>query len=313
MIHPCLTDKRDCTKCPLKNMEADRLCERMLATIKRVSASMLNDFDNEERYIIISDTIEGVKASADKYAEKRIEKVEHYVTKILANKRADYFRKISKKISNFKRQDIKNLDLLLEHIRANNIQAAYIYEDWLNKDTRYFINNYITLDNSDLEIKSLTDCLIRDFNTVLDETGFYKSEIFEIDIPIDILVIIKKENKTKLNTRKINKWLLTSIYPSLSDDWAGTITEVPFDDSHDNIAIEPLIENQITTDQILSKLKCLVTEDDDFCARLFLYWYSGLKQGLNQDEMAKNLGLKPNTFNQKLKRCKKTIQQHFQE
>ncbi|NPA16000.1 MAG: sigma-70 family RNA polymerase sigma factor [Deferribacteres bacterium] len=72
--------------------------------------------------------------------------------------------------------------------------------------------------------------------------------------------------------------------------------------------IEKLAEEEIreTAEAIIDFLKKESDLGDD-CAELLLYFYRWLKVGLSQKEMAQSMGLKPNTFNQRLKRCKERI------
>lgn len=49
----------------------------------------------------------------------------------------------------------------------------------------------------------------------------------------------------------------------------------------------------------------------DRCAEIILTWYFSLQEGLSQKEMAEQLNMKPNTFNQELSRCKDEITKLF--
>ena len=57
------------------------------------------------------------------------------------------------------------------------------------------------------------------------------------------------------------------------------------------------------TQELLERLR----QQDHPCAELVIYWYEKLCEGWNLKEMAESMGLKPNTFNQKLKRCFKFL------
>lgn len=65
-------------------------------------------------------------------------------------------------------------------------------------------------------------------------------------------------------------------------------------------------EIQETAQHIIMILKEMAREGEE-CAEFILLFYRGLKRGLSQKEMAKELGLKPNTFNQRLKRCRERL------
>ncbi|MBF0120738.1 MAG: hypothetical protein HQK79_18065 [Desulfobacterales bacterium] len=57
----------------------------------------------------------------------------------------------------------------------------------------------------------------------------------------------------------------------------------------------------------------LINDDHTGCCKLFIKIYNWFKEGLLQKDMATQMGLKDNTFNQRLSRCRVKIQQLLKE
>lgn len=339
MKHPCLDTSAVCDKqCIfLEKTDQKSLCVVMLKTLRRVGYNMLASLDEEEKDDILSDTIEGIKKSIAKDEKKKFEKFAHYVTKALSFKRADYYRKISKKISSFKKNDIRDIDSLISNIiNTTDKITGYIYAQWLGRDTKYYIGNHSENDEDDGDMKALRKCLLRDFNKILDDKTFFKEDAQLVKIlpdgrmvlilgdeasseedaliPAEIVSIIKKEKKTQMNIKKLNKWILMQIFPSLSSDWAGTVIEVPLDDHIPFLYAESDTLDSIDARKILSVLESLAKNNDaseNSCAKRVLFWFNSLSNGNSQKKMAEQYGEKENTFNQYLKRCFDKIRTHL--
>ncbi|MEE4359657.1 MAG: sigma-70 family RNA polymerase sigma factor [Desulfococcaceae bacterium] len=93
------------------------------------------------------------------------------------------------------------------------------------------------------------------------------------------------------------------------DKDANDIIENYFQDnqSEDNLLIT---ERTVLMQEVLNRLEEMIS-DEEKCAELVLFWYSSMKEGQSQKEMAQQMKMKQNTFNQELRRCKDRISQYF--
>jgi len=71
-------------------------------------------------------------------------------------------------------------------------------------------------------------------------------------------------------------------------------------------------ERTVLMREVLNRLEEMIS-DEEKCAELMLFWYSSMKEGQSQKEMAEQMKMKQNTFNQELRRCKDRISQYFRD
>ncbi|MEW6417935.1 MAG: hypothetical protein AB1480_07415 [Nitrospirota bacterium] len=288
----------------------------MTAIIKRKMHKLLKGLDDDAIQYIISGTIEGVKKGVER---KKIRNFGAYVSTVFKNKTADYFRGPGKyiKVSNFNKQDICDINSLLMTLRDENNKAAnYVLENWLQNDTKLLIWKFSY--NESVDVDKTIDCLIRDFNRILEVKNFWKPEIFsDIDIPQDKSLELHENKSTAEEIRKQNKTLLTNIFPMISNEWAGKIAYISlheiYDASEPKLHTKPEIEKEIYINEILQILEQISIEDDNFCAKLLRYWYFGLKEGLQIKEMAERIGYIPNTFTIRIRQCGESIYKKYKK
>jgi RNA polymerase sigma factor (sigma-70 family) len=303
--HPCFKYKgkgESCNECDVKKRG---LCEEMMQIL--TYPKMLSGLDKEGINTIISETIAGTIKNVNNYRGEPGKQFAAYVRRILRNKKADYFRVPYQKTSNFNLKDIKDLPSLIEQIKTKNSETIeYIYEEWLSEETKNLIDN-----NLNIEGRRLKELILKDFNRILenkDNTGknreFYDSnKMNDLEIPPEILDLTTKEKKSIEERRKGNKALLEIIFPSLGSTSAGKIIELSLEGYENELKITPEFENKIYVEQLLSRIK----EIDIDCKNLFSKLYEGFKEGKIQKDIAEELGLKENTFNQRLKRCRDQV------
>lgn len=90
---------------------------------------------------------------------------------------------------------------------------------------------------------------------------------------------------------------------NLGSTSAGKIIELPLEEYEDKLKISPDFEEKIYVSQVLSALK----EMDIECYNLYLKLYKGFGDRKTQKEIAEELGLKPNTLNKRLERCREKV------
>ena len=88
------------------------------------------------------------------------------------------------------------------------------------------------------------------------------------------------------------------------------ITLVEYDASADNRAAQDHEEDD-SLDGLVAILKEMANGTKKNCAKLFLSLHEYFQQGRTQKEMAGDMGMKPNSLNQKIKRCREWIKERI--
>lgn len=302
--HACFKYKGKVDSCNNCAVKSRGFCEEMIQILTH--RKILGGLNEEAKNIIISETIIAVIKNISDFRGGSKPEFIAYVKKILRHKKADYLRKNYQPPSKFKLQDIKNIPSLIEQIKLRSSETIeYIYEEWLSEETKNLI------DNSNLDSQQIASFILKDFNRIVDNkdnTGktreFYNStKMGDLEIPPEILELVFKKNKNRKDKIKANKALLELIFPALKSSGTDKIVELPLDEYEDKLRINPEFENKIYIEQLLLKIK----EIDPDCKSLFEELYRGFQEGKNQKEIAEELGLKENTLNQKIKRCRERI------
>lgn len=302
--HLCFSDKGSAEGCEGCNVKRREFCDEMLQVL--TSQRLLYGLDKDAINDIIGKVIDGIQKNIDSYRGRDGAQFASYVRRIVRYKRADYFREFYQKTPNFKGKDINDLSQLIKQIKQRNTKAIeYVYKEWLSDETKTLI------DEEETDTSQIQDNLLKDLNRILDnkdkgnnDREFYNSEKFEnIDISTELLKLAIKNEKTIEETRKVNRALLEIIFPSLGSTSAGKIIELPIEEYEDKLKVSPDIEKKLYVSQVLSALKNINIE----CYNLYLKLYEGFNDGRTQKEIAEELGLKPNTFNKKLERCREKV------
>jgi len=88
------------------------------------------------------------------------------------------------------------------------------------------------------------------------------------------------------------------------------ITLVEYDAGADNRAAQDHKEDY-SLDGLIAILKGMTDHTRENCAKLFLSLHEYFQQGRTQKEMASDMGMKSNSLNQKIKRCREWIRERI--
>jgi RNA polymerase sigma factor (sigma-70 family) len=111
---------------------------------------------------------------------------------------------------------------------------------------------------------------------------------------------------------KLISWVKSIYKNKISDFLRKTpdITLVEYDAGTDNRVARENVEDS-SLERLFGILKEMAEGSKGKCAQLFLSLHEYFQQGRTQKDMAKDMGMKANSLNQKIKRCREWIKERI--
>ncbi len=136
-----------------------------------------------------------------------------------------------------------------------------------------------------------------------------RSDIFSETVEHAVKSIDRFEGRSGA---KLSTWIWR-IYRNKRTDY---FRKTPPPDWRERLAMEAGTARDVTADTeleiaIRQCFETLLKTDDTGCVGLFASLYRSEKEGKTRAELAEDLGLKLNTLNQRIKRCRKTVSRQF--
>lgn len=305
----CLDNPGRFPECNDCSIGAAAYCDMMVQRIKAYRYAMLNGIDRDDQATIITETIDAIKRGISRYRGNSDSQFSAYVRSILYHKKADFFRRVYVRVSNFKIGDIADMPSLIEQINDENDRARECLRGNFSEDTL----KLLSIDDpavSNPAQKKATKAIVKDLNVMLGSKEFTKKCEWIVARDSEYSPLAKKNDKTREETRRLNRTIIEKTYPAISSAYAGKIAEIEMDDI---VGTEAEVDKRRCEDQLearalLGKIHRLSESDGFECVKeLITISKLRLEEGITIAKIAASMKISKRTLARRISDCRELL------